>query len=131
MAVFSHSRIISLGMTPQTKIAVAGNQHFILDRTVNLMAGRTAFTQGLMLPDKWATLLFVTFKTGFVNVFQRCCGPRTHLGAVCAVTIRTAHMTFKHGMPIRQTKFCFFIQVAAKAYFGLFPGINNRSFSSA
>src|SRR3989338_5986531 len=115
MAVFSHSRIISLGMTPQTKIAVAGNQHFILDRTMDFMASGAALAQGLMLPDKWTTLLFVTFKTGFVNVFQRCCRPRTYFGAVCSMAVRTTHVAFQNRMVIRQAEFCLFIQVEAEA----------------
>src|SRR3989338_5007666 len=113
MAVFSHSRIISLGMTPQTKVAVACDQHFILDRTVNLVTGCATFAKGFMLPDKWTTLLFVAFKTGFVNVFQRCCRPRTYFGAVCSMAVRTTHVAFQNRMVIRQGGFCLFIQGGA------------------
>ncbi len=68
MAVFSYGRKIRLGMASQAKVAVAGDEHFVLNRTVNFMACGTSIANGLMFPDKRSPLFLVALKTGFVDI---------------------------------------------------------------
>ena len=59
------------------------------------MADRTAFIQGVMVPDKRPPLIFVTFKAGLVNVLQGRGGPGLDVFPVRVVTIRAADLAFK------------------------------------
>ena len=61
----------NLGMAAQAQVVVPRYEHFLVDGAVHLMAGSAALAQGLMLPDKRPTLVFVALKTGFVDIFHR------------------------------------------------------------
>lgn len=61
---------IHLRMATQTEIVVTHNEHFVVDRTMDFVTGRTAFTNRLMFKNKWSPLLLVTFKTLSIDPVQ-------------------------------------------------------------
>ena len=71
VALLADHREIRLGVTPQTKIVVTGHQHFLMDRTMNLMTSSASLSKGFMLPDKWPSLFLMAFEAGFIDVGQR------------------------------------------------------------
>ena len=87
-----------LRVTAKTQIAVPDNQHFVVEGTVDLMAGRAPFPKRFMLPDKGALLLLVTFKTGLVRPFESGGGPRPDLRPVRIVAIGAGHVSFQDGV---------------------------------
>ena len=68
MPAFPYDRKIRLGMTAQTKIVVAHNQHFFMNRAVDLMAGGAAFARRFVLKHVRAALFFVALEAGFINI---------------------------------------------------------------
>ncbi len=67
MHLFTDNRKIHLSMASEAQIIVAGNQHFGVHGSVNLMASRTAFADSLMFKDKRAPLFFVTIEASFID----------------------------------------------------------------
>jgi hypothetical protein len=50
-----------LEMAPEAKIGVAGNEHFLVDRSVRVMTGRASLPYCLMLEHKRPALRSVAF----------------------------------------------------------------------
>src|SRR5688572_27392103 len=60
-----------LEMALEAKTRVAGDQHFLVHRTMHLMAARAAFPQRFVLKHERAELHRVTLAAGFVFRKQR------------------------------------------------------------
>ena len=117
-----------LEMAFYTQRGIALIQQSLIDGAVWRMTNGTPLPQRLMLIDKRAALLRVTFEAGFVFAQERkatgfefllnICGrafnrdPFVHL-----VTIRAAHFAFEHGMMMRQRECCANFQVALETGF--------------
>src|SRR3972149_3145938 len=71
MAAFSNRRKIGLGMTAQTQIAVAGDQHFIIHRAMHLMTRGATLPHDFMLPHERSSFIGMTLKTGLIDIIDR------------------------------------------------------------
>lgn len=69
MVLFADDWKIHLGVAAQTEIVIRGYKHFRMHRSMDLMAGRAAFTESFMFKDKRAALFFMTVETGFIDTF--------------------------------------------------------------
>ena len=98
-------------MAPETKIGVARNQHFIVNRSVWVMANRAAFAHGFMLKDKRPSLRGVALATSIVLSEQ--CGPAALDGGtfVRIVAIAATHLAAEDGMAVRELKLSLLVQM--------------------
>jgi hypothetical protein len=105
--------LLLLEMAFQTKRRVALVQQALVHRSVRRMTDRTTLPQRLVLIDKWAALLCVTFEAGFVFAQERKTAGFEFLLDVCRgalgcdpfvrlMTIGAAHLAFEHRMMMRQ-----------------------------
>ena len=119
-------------MTFDTQGMIPRSQHLIVDRTVNFMAGLTAFTHRQMLDHKWTALLLVALEAGFIHVGHRSSGPGSCGRTVRIVAIGAGHMAFQHGMVMREIELGFLFHVAGETHFGVLTGIDNlNTFATA
>ena len=130
-----------LEMAFQAERRIAFIQQALVYGPVRRMADRTALAHCLMLVDKRAALLGMTFETGFVSTeesktagFKRLLDIR--LGPFCRdplvriVTIAAAHLAFQHRMMVRQLECGADIQVTLETSLGRLSRIDNRTSSA-
>ena len=57
-----NARTLHLRVAFQTKVGIAFNEHFAVDRTVRIMTNDAAFTHGFMFKNKWPDLFAMTLR---------------------------------------------------------------------
>jgi hypothetical protein len=125
VGLFADGRKIHLRVAAQAEVIVARYQHFRMQGPVHLMAGRAAFTHGLVFKHKRPALFFVAFKTRLVDPFQTRRGPGFDVRTVRAVAGGAVHLAFQDRMVVRQAEFHFFVGMALKARGHVFFGVEN------
>lgn len=116
---------IGIAMATHTQIGIPSNEHLIVDRTVDLVAGRASFPQREMLDRERTPLLLVTPETRLVHVLHGCGGPGFGIQAVRIMTVGAGHVPFLHGMVIREIELGFLFHVAGKTRGGISAGIDD------
>jgi hypothetical protein len=109
------TRALDLGVATQAKIGVARHEHFLVDRTVRVMAGRAAFAQRLVLENKGPGLVAMTLRAAFVLPSHG--QPAFWLEDVATVGIVTLHAAqaaFNDLMMLRQAKFSVNVEMTLK-----------------
>src|SRR3989338_8461726 len=114
---------IGLDVATQTQIRVPGDQHLVRNRTMHFMAGCASFTQRFMLPDKRTALVFMTFETGFINIFRARRRPGPRVNTMEVMTIGATHLALQDRMAIGETEFCLLLKVAGKTDLRFLPGV--------
>ena len=121
------SGFLNLGMTFQTEIGIALNEHFSIDRSVRVVANGASFAEGFVLEDKWPSLLAMTLRAIFVKPCHRqSAGWFKNIRPVRVMTFHTVHAPFQHGMSLRQLKLGMGLQVALEASLGIFSWVDNK-----
>lgn len=111
-----------LEMALQAKRRVTVGQQSLVNRAMRCMAHHAPLTHRLVLIDKWAALLCVTFEAGFVSaqkskaagselLLNICRGATDRDPFVRFMAVAAAHLAFKHRMMMRQLKRCANVQV--------------------
>jgi hypothetical protein len=106
------------------------------------MAHHAPLTHRLVLIDKRAALLCVTFETGFVSaekskaasselLLNICRGALVRDSFVRLMAIAAAHLPFKHRMMMRQLKRCANVQVTLETSVRRLSRIDDRAGSAA
>src|ERR1700677_246827 len=113
-------------MAPQAKVGIVGNEHFLIDGTVRVVANRAALPQRLVLKNKRARLVFVTLRATLVLPGHRQAACRFEdIAAMRVMAVYTVHVPFDDRMMLRQVKFALYVQVALKAGVRFFTGIDD------
>jgi hypothetical protein len=99
----------------QTKIRVTFSQKFGIYRAVDLVAGRAAFADGFVFENRGTTLGRVTAETHVIQGEQGSATAGIGGTFVRRMTIRAAHLAFRHRMMVRQAELRAHIGVALKA----------------
>jgi hypothetical protein len=131
-----------LEMALQAKRRVTFGEQSLVNRAMGRMAHRAPLTHRLVLIDKWAALLCVTFETGFVSaqkskaagselLLNICRGALVRDPFVRLVAIAAAHLAFKHRMMMRQLKRCANVQVTLETSVRRLSRIDDRARSAA
>ena len=106
------------------------------------MANGAPLTHRLVLVDKWAALLCVTLKAGFVSAQKSKAAGSELLLNICRgalgrdpfvrfMAIAAAHLAFKHRMMMRQLKRCANFQVTLETGVRPLSRIDDRARSTA
>lgn len=88
-----------LGMTAEAEIVVGLREHHAVDRTVRIVAGRTAFAQGGVFEDKGPRLLAMALGAVLIAPGHGQASRRFEdVFAVRVVALRAIHAAFSDGM---------------------------------
>jgi hypothetical protein len=131
-----------LKMALQTERRVPFVQQSLVDGTVRRMTNDATLSYRLVLINKWAALLCVTFEAGFVSGQEsKATGSELLLNVsrgalgrdsfVRFMAIAAAHLAFKHRMMMRQLKCCTHVQMALEAGVRRLSWIDDRASAAA
>ena len=121
---------------------VAFVQQALIDGAVRRMTNDATLSYRLVLINKWAALLCVTFEAGLVSgqeskatgselLLNVCRGALGRDSFVWFVAIAAAHLALKHRMMMRQLKCCTHVQMALKTGVQRLSRIDDRASASA
>jgi hypothetical protein len=114
-ASIGDARALDLGVATQAKIGVARHEHFLVDRTVRVMAGRATFAQRRVLENKGPCLVAMTLRAAFVlSGHGQPAFWLEDVAAVGIVTLHAAQVAFDDLMMLRQAKFSVNVEMTLK-----------------
>src|SRR5262249_31387649 len=131
-----------LEMAFQTKRRIAFIQQSLVDRAVRRMTNDATLAHRLVLINKWAALLCVTFEAGFVSGQESKATGSELLLNVCRcalrrdpfmrfMTIAAAHFALRHWVMVRQLERRANFQMTLETGLGRLFWIDDRASSAA
>ena len=112
---------------------IALTQHFVVNRSVRLVASGTAILHAFMDEHEWAGLFAVALNTLLVLAGQaQAAGLFEDFTAMGVVAIHTIHLSLEDRMMLRKAELGMFLLVARQAGVGIGPRVvDENPFSSA
>ena len=120
----SSRRGLLLEVALQAKRCVALQQHFLVHRTVDSVAGGAAFANGFVLEHKRSMLRGVALGA-IVTLRSHGCERGRRVSFVRVMAIGAGHFAFDDRMAMRQIEFPTLVEMALKTYIRRFTGIDN------
>ena len=124
-------RRLPLEMAFQTERGVALEQHALVDSPVRVMAGGATVAHGLVAEHIRALLHRVALVADVILAHQGGAAAFFRISLVRIMAVNAAYPPLKHRMGVRQVEFRAHLQVALKAGFRRFAGIDDRVSSAA
>ena len=110
---------------------VALHQHFAVDRAVNRVARRAAFTHRLMLENERPALRGMTLAAGLALHRRRKRSAESRVPLVRVVAVAAGHFPFHHRMMVRQVELASFVEMALEASLRILTGVDNGAVAAA
>lgn len=115
-------------MAAQAKVGVIINKHFLVDRTMRVVADRAAFAHRFMLENKRARLGHVALRATLILPRHGQAALRFEdVTAVRVVAIHAIHVAFDDRMMLRQVKFRLYVQMTLKTGLRFFTGVDDEA----
>ena len=126
---------VHLGVTFETQIDVALNQHFVGDRTMRVMANDAAFPKCFMFENKRSGLLAMTFGAGLIHSCETGLRANAESGAMRGfedvramgiMALHAIHAILQNRVAIWQLELRMNIQMAGEAGLRLASGVDDE-----
>ena len=125
-------RTSNLRMAAEAEIGIANGEQLVIDGTVRIVARRAAFAHGGMFKGEGASLLLMALRAIFILARHRQSAVRFHdVHAVWVVALDAIHLSFEHGMVLREMKLSLRLEMAIQAGLGFLAGIDDEAPASA
>ena len=120
-------RSLDLCVAAHTKIRIAFNEHFLVDRTVRAMTDDAAFAHRRMRENEWPGLVAMTLRTAFILPRHGQSARRfENVASVWIVALHAVHVALDDRMVMRQIKFRVNVKVALKTGSGVFARVDDE-----
>ena len=107
-----------LQVAAETEVAVAGDQHLLIHRTVRAVAGNAAFLHRAMFENEGTLLRGVALGAGFILTLHRRARALDGITGVDVMAIRTGDFAGEHGVRVGQAELTAFLEMTGKAGLG-------------
>jgi hypothetical protein len=119
-------RELLLEMALEAKILVSLDKQIVIHRAMRLVTGGAALAHRFVLENKWAALRDMTFRAGVHLAGEGEPATLDRVAFVRIVTIAAAHLSFDHGMMVRQLKASFHLQMTSKTNLGRLSRVDDH-----